>query len=42
MCHDLQHFIIFSGSLPIARAEDDIDEGTADEDVDVDGDEGEF
>ncbi|XP_043210558.1 translocon-associated protein subunit alpha-like [Amphibalanus amphitrite] len=30
-----------SGSLPIARAEDDIQEDAADEDVDVDGDEAE-
>ena len=39
MGHEI-NLITFSGSLPIARAEDDIDEEAADEDVDVDGDEG--
>ena len=34
--------LLVSGSLPIAHAEDDIDEEAADEDVDVDGDDSKY
>lgn len=34
-------FVVSPGSLPIARAEDDLDEEASDEEVDVDGDEAE-
>ena len=36
------HHSPVSGSLPVARAEDDIDEEAADEDVDVDGDDSKY